>query len=139
MSVRFITARYPTVVRLVRSVHVRVFFPVRTVGEPPVASFVLAFERFLACENTKHGRRLISTACDPCASAGRATVSVRAIIYGGHRTRVKINVIDFVFGRAGNFSVTKSGPGKLHDHREYTYSRRTGKGCSRTLKTFQGP
>lgn len=48
VSVRFITARYPTVVGLVRSVHVRVFFPVRTVGEPPVTSFVLAFERLLA-------------------------------------------------------------------------------------------
>lgn len=48
MSVRFVAARNPTVVRFVRRVHVRVFFPVRAVGEPPVASFVLAFERFLA-------------------------------------------------------------------------------------------
>lgn len=52
MSVRLITARYPTVVGFVRSVHVRVFFPVRAVGEPPVTSFVLAFERFLACKIT---------------------------------------------------------------------------------------
>lgn len=54
MSVRLVAARYPTVVRLVRSVYVRVLFPVRTVGEPTVASFVLAFERFLAYKNTNN-------------------------------------------------------------------------------------
>ena len=48
MSVGLVAAADFAVVRFVRSVDVRMLFPVGRVGEPTIASVKLAFERLLA-------------------------------------------------------------------------------------------
>jgi len=48
VRVGLITAIDPTVVGLIRRVHVGVLLPIRGVGEPPIAALVLALERLLA-------------------------------------------------------------------------------------------
>lgn len=53
MCVGFVAAIHPTIVWFVGCVYVGVLLAVRWVGEPPVASFVLTFEWFLAWNNGK--------------------------------------------------------------------------------------
>lgn len=48
MRVGLFTAVYSTIVGLVRRVNVAVLLAIATVGEPPVAAVVFAFEGFLA-------------------------------------------------------------------------------------------
>lgn len=50
VRVGLVAAVHAAVVRLVGGVHVRVFLPIRRVGEPSVAAGVLAFERLFACK-----------------------------------------------------------------------------------------
>lgn len=68
MRVRFVAARYATIVRLVWRVHVRVLFAVGRVGEAAIAALVLAFEWFLAW-NKK--RTAILVDCFQFSSRGR--------------------------------------------------------------------
>lgn len=49
MRIRLVAPAHLAVVRLVGRVHVRVFLPIRRVGEATVAAFVLAAERLLTC------------------------------------------------------------------------------------------
>lgn len=53
VGVGLITAIYSTVVWFIRGVHVRMLFPVGTVGESPITAIELAFEWFFACKQQK--------------------------------------------------------------------------------------
>ena len=52
VGVGFVAAAHLAVVRLVRSVHVRMLLPIRTVGKSSVASIEFTFEGFLISMNT---------------------------------------------------------------------------------------
>lgn len=81
MGVALVTSADFTVVRFITRVDVRMFLPVRTVGEPSVTAFELTLERFFTCVRPLVDLEVLAASEDLAAAGERARKGLLAGVH----------------------------------------------------------